>query len=608
MALRKEPARRYSSVEQFAEDLRSHLEGRPVTAVKGSWKYRAEKFLLRHKIGAATTAAVFIALAAGIGATVREAGIAAANEKRAEQRFNDVRKLANSLMFEIHDSIEPLPGATPARKLLVQRSLEYLDSLSQEASGDLSLQRELSNAYERIGLVQGNPQGSNLGDISGALDSFNKALSIRQKIADSSIDRKPEDVIALAESNRELCAIHATHLGKVGKALEYCNTDLSLMEKLSHDHPGNAAVKSALAKAHETTGRIFGENSSGGNAGDFYTALEHHRKALALVEELARASPDDLELQNWQGRMSLLTGDDLMEVGRNSEALPLHQQCARTFESLIHKSDNPKYARALLVAYQRLGDISLVDGHFAESVPYYRKQLEMAQKLVADDPKNMEFQTDVAASETTLGHGLWRSGRMDEGLAEFRAALAEIAARNQDDSMLRGLAATVRTWMGGALEKKGDTSGALHSYQLAQAAYTAVCKADPNDIEDCLGASGILDRLARIHLRQGNRGEALAEYQTALATAEPLAAKDKPNLEALYSIVNVYYGMGEVSRAGKAADREACGWYRKAEAANARIPEWHPITPDEFDARDPRDIVARLAACGEPKASLVSRR
>ena len=45
-ALRKEPDLRYASVEQFSEDIRRHLEGLPVAARKGSWHYRAAKFVV----------------------------------------------------------------------------------------------------------------------------------------------------------------------------------------------------------------------------------------------------------------------------------------------------------------------------------------------------------------------------------------------------------------------------------------------------------------------------------------------------------------------------------------------------------------------------------
>src|SRR6267378_5734291 len=190
MALRKEPQRRYPSVEQFAEDIRRHLEALPVMAAKGSWRYRAQKFVTRHKASVAATAVALIALVVGVGLTVREARIARqqaeiakAERGRAEKRFNDVRKLANSLIFEIHDSIQGLPGATPSRKLLLDRAVEYLDKLSQDASGDVDLQRELAWGYQRLAAVQGDTSQSNLGQVGAATASNRKALEMFETVA-----------------------------------------------------------------------------------------------------------------------------------------------------------------------------------------------------------------------------------------------------------------------------------------------------------------------------------------------------------------------------------------------------------------------------------------
>jgi serine/threonine protein kinase len=192
-ALRKEPARRYASVDQFAEDVRYHLEGLPVTARKGTWSYRAGKFVQRHKAGVAAVALVLLTLIIGVVVTLREARIATMQAEiarqqrlRAERRFNDVRKLANSLIFEIHDSIRDLPGSTPARHLIVNNALGYLDSLSQQAKGDVSLQRELAAAYARVGDALGYTYTPNLGDYPGALQSYRKALDILEPLANIS--------------------------------------------------------------------------------------------------------------------------------------------------------------------------------------------------------------------------------------------------------------------------------------------------------------------------------------------------------------------------------------------------------------------------------------
>src|SRR5262249_48929435 len=50
MAMRKDPKRRYSSVEQLSEDIRRHLEGLPVMARPDAPGYRAAKFIGRHKL------------------------------------------------------------------------------------------------------------------------------------------------------------------------------------------------------------------------------------------------------------------------------------------------------------------------------------------------------------------------------------------------------------------------------------------------------------------------------------------------------------------------------------------------------------------------------
>ncbi|MBA3650820.1 MAG: serine/threonine protein kinase [Chthoniobacterales bacterium] len=182
MAMRKEPARRYQSVVQFSDDIRRHLDGLPVSAHKDTVGYRASKFIRRHQVGVLAALLVAATLVAGIFATEWEARRANKQRLRAERRFEDVRQLAHSLMFEIHDSVRDLQGSTPTRRLIVTRALQYLDGLAQEAGENPSLQRELATAYEKVGDIQGNPYSANLGDTEGALTSYRKAARIRETL------------------------------------------------------------------------------------------------------------------------------------------------------------------------------------------------------------------------------------------------------------------------------------------------------------------------------------------------------------------------------------------------------------------------------------------
>ena len=179
---------------------RRHLEARPVLARKDTMGYRAAKFARRNKGSLVAAALVLLMLIGGIVATSWQAHIATREKARAERRFNDVRKLANSVLFDYHDAIKALPGATKVRERLVKDALNYLDSLAGEAHGDPALQRELAAAYERVGDVRGGESSGSLGDIAGAMESYTKALRIREAL----FAMNPND----AQARRDLASSH----------------------------------------------------------------------------------------------------------------------------------------------------------------------------------------------------------------------------------------------------------------------------------------------------------------------------------------------------------------------------------------------------------------
>ena len=114
---------------------------------------------------------------------MRQTRIARQERAAAERNFNDVRQLAGTFLFDFHDSIRNLPGSTPARRLVVQRALEYMEKLSRVRSDDPGLKRDLASAYERVAKVQGGLFESHLGDNRGAQRSLLAALAIREGLA-----------------------------------------------------------------------------------------------------------------------------------------------------------------------------------------------------------------------------------------------------------------------------------------------------------------------------------------------------------------------------------------------------------------------------------------
>jgi serine/threonine protein kinase len=181
MALRKDPARRYASAEQLAGDIKRYLDDLPVAARADTLAYRSQKFVSRNRWTVGFAAVAVIGLIGGLIATLYQANGARIAQARAESLFSDVRKLANSYLFDVHDAIKGLPGATPVREMLVKNSVAYLDRLARDANDDAQLLDEIAGGYDRLGDVQGAWRSASLGDTKGAEASFRRAIELREK-------------------------------------------------------------------------------------------------------------------------------------------------------------------------------------------------------------------------------------------------------------------------------------------------------------------------------------------------------------------------------------------------------------------------------------------
>jgi serine/threonine protein kinase len=95
-ALRKEPERRYASVQDLSADLQRHLTGLPVLAREDTFAYRAGKFIQRNKVSVAAAAVVAITLITATGVTSWQATVAKRERAKAERHFKEVRNLTNS--------------------------------------------------------------------------------------------------------------------------------------------------------------------------------------------------------------------------------------------------------------------------------------------------------------------------------------------------------------------------------------------------------------------------------------------------------------------------------------------------------------------------------
>jgi len=278
MALRREPDRRYQSAEALANDIQRHLDGLPVLAREDSLRYRGGKFVRRHKAAVIAAGAAALALVAGSAATAWEAHIANRERARAERRLDDVRRVANSLLFDLQDAVKGLPESSSARAAVVSKAAEFLDSVASDANDNPALARELAASYERLGDIQAQNE-------SGGIASYRKALALREKAA--------KDQPADADLSREIVANYGKLSdllwsdGSRAEALEVSRKALDLSSSLAAK-PGARQDRVRLA-AHRLD---YGYKLASSGV-DPASGLEECRKSLASFSDLAAEDPED---------------------------------------------------------------------------------------------------------------------------------------------------------------------------------------------------------------------------------------------------------------------------------------------------------------------------
>jgi non-specific serine/threonine protein kinase/serine/threonine-protein kinase len=588
-ALRKEPERRYASVEQFAEDIRRHLANIPVQARRDTARYRASKFVMRHKAGVAAAVVIGLMLTSGLVITIRE-------ERIAERRFNDVRSLANSLIFDVHDSIKELPGSTPARKIIVDRSLQYLNVLAQESRGDASLQRELATAYEKVGSVQGDYLENNLGDSEATLVSYQRGLELRKQIDVESSDWK--DRLALAQTYR-LVAHQQWAMGKLREARENVASAIAISKELDRTQPSNPKVLYEMGFDHQVSAMI----GYPGDASSSQKIIEDYHQALAADEASLKLQPDDVRTLHGYAVDLRYTGD-LVERTDPKEALSYYEKALEINRSLTQRSSEIQYARSMAISYSNIADVYADLGDFVREVENNRKGLEIYQDLSRTDPKNALLRQGLAIAYVNTGSAVARAGNTAQSLdysekgLEIMRGLVISASQN---AYQRGIYAAMLVAHGTLLVKARKAESAISELYSARSIYEQLAKSS-SDERPSVGACDV--KLAEAASAAGHDQRADDHFRQALAVVEPLIGVADADLDALYVAADAYSGLGDLSakraRQQRAATARrsnwitAVGYYQQSLGVWRRIEHPNRVAPNSFEVGDPITVARKL--------------
>lgn len=465
-ALAKERERRYQSAGELARDIEHYLAGEPIDARRDSAAYILRKALARHR-GLVVASGIFVCALAVLSFAL---ALLYARQFRlrdqAEQRYQQVRELARSFIFEFDPKIRRLPGSAEARRLVVEKGLAYLDVLARDAPQDPALQREIATGYMTIGDIQGDVTSSNIGQAAEAVESYRRALSILDRLAES---REPVDVLTGNATVLARLRLADALLGQrdlAGARLHY-QSAIEQSEALLSAHADSPVLADTHADALERMGNYFAANGALDEAERFYRrasdatraalasrpddpralrdlgvqhtkraqmnyargkkseSLEEYRRFSDIAERLLAESPNDLVTQRDAAIGRQWTGILLLETGQPQQAIDALNRAIALFEKL--KSADAENADAWLstaATLSRLGEAQLAVGQFEASGQTHQRGLELSQQICSRWP-------DHPGVERHHGVALYKMFECHKVSAERSATPADRAAEHR---------------------------------------------------------------------------------------------------------------------------------------------------------------------------------
>jgi tetratricopeptide (TPR) repeat protein len=514
-ALRKEPLQRYVTAEQFGADVQAWLDHKPVAARRGTFRYRAAKFVVRHRVGIAAAALLIASLAAGVAGILWQSRQANLERRKADARSADLRQLSNSLLSELDEAIKQLPGSTGVQKLLVTRVLEHLDRMAADAQGDRQTQIDLIDAYTRLGNIQGNPYDQNLGDPVGGLVSTKKAIDLaRPLVAQYPHDRDALRALATAEDAESEILFGTARTQEAIAAMQPAARDY---ERLIEAPDATPALICEVAAAYGTLGDEWGQTGTASLA-NTEEGVRAYRKSIELDNRALSIDPNFLRARRGLALNQMKIGSMEMEADP-AQALKDYQIAIEKADQLP-KDDKNSYQtmRMRIMIERKQANAHVLMGQYDEAMPLFAQVVEFQRKMVAADPQDLRALADL---EVILD---------DEAVGLETAADPALAAPGSDRKRILGQACSALREVIAIMDRMLRLDATNGNWKFVRASAQVRLASDESTLNQGEGAES-LARAGLADFREMAQSKdasamVLESAATAFSTVQPASLRD----------------------------------------------------------------------------------
>jgi eukaryotic-like serine/threonine-protein kinase len=431
-AMALNPECRYPTARALAEDIDRWMADEPVSAWREPWRWRARRWLVRHRslVASGAAALLIVAVVSATAAVLVEA--ARRNEARAfeartkalnaemraraeaDRRLKDASEVVDTFLDAVSDDLDKIQGAQKVRRRLLQQAADYFARVVQDRSSDPEIEYQALRTTYRSGKIR-----RILGDLDAAISLYSDAARRGDELLlEAPGSSRLLDLLGSAHLERGLCLLT---LGRTNEAEAAYRQASRASAAAVASEPDDAEILNHLASAHNNLGVLL--------HGQPTKAEPEYRRAIGVRRELVRGRPDNPGYFDDLG--SSLTNLGLIEddLGRKAEALKLQRESVEVRERGVALSpENAQYLRGLALSQTHLANVLGNLGRDDEAAQVYNLANAKLLTLVERNPEVPEFRWRKAIGLTDVTEVLIRVGRSEEALRAVRAAVPEFEA------------------------------------------------------------------------------------------------------------------------------------------------------------------------------------
>jgi serine/threonine protein kinase/Flp pilus assembly protein TadD len=430
-SMEKDPAERYATAQELADDLRRFLEDRPIRAKRPTLVQRARKWTRRHRaLVGAGVAVMFITMVAAVLCSLliwhekerveeqkeraEKAGAAEAEQRRraekaaaaeaehrrlAEARLQYVRE-AEEINAQIARMLANVPHMDKEERAIMERVLGFYRNLIEKQGHDPLVRMETARAYRRMAGIQ-----EKLGRHGEADKANREAIALLEPLAAKS---PPGSVyhfeLATALNNRGGLLLNT---GRPRQAEQALRRSLAIYKTLDDQ------LAKGLSKELLEALRVAGAPREQPDARR--TPAARHAQRVNACAKIIR-----YDLATNHSNLGLL----LTATNRPEEAEKAYQDARPLLEKLVADNEAEAiYRYALACVHKNQGQLLLAGGRLAKAEEAFARALDLLQKLAADSPTRPTYRQALGATHSGLAVVLARTGRVAQACDGFRTAL-----------------------------------------------------------------------------------------------------------------------------------------------------------------------------------------